>query len=420
MPRKTVAQWLEWQESLSSHEIDLGLERVRKLVVTLGLDRANCSTFIIGGTNGKGSSAVYLEQVLRANDFRTGCYLSPHLVRYNERIRIDGVEVDDAALLAAFEAVEAARDGEHLTYFEFGTLAAAWLFAERKCAVWILEVGLGGRLDAVNAFEPDVSVLTSVALDHQEWLGDTIADIAREKAGIMRSGRPVVFSGGDGLEMIRAEADRQGAELHCLEESFSYSATADSWSWTGRTTTVSQLPLPEPASAAQLRNRSVVLAAVECFDPGLLENQTVLRSARADWVPPGRCQIVQGEHQWVLDVAHNPQAAEELVARLQELAPVPSQTTVVGMMSDKQIVDFARPLLVSTERWVTCSAGLQRSCAASELADLLKTAGARDVEVRGEVAAALEYAQKCTPHGGRILVCGSFPIVGAALRWLGL
>jgi dihydrofolate synthase/folylpolyglutamate synthase len=419
MQRKSVTEWLEWQESLSPHEIDLGLDRVHRVSIKLGLDRSTSTVFTIGGTNGKGSSAVFLEQVLVANGFKTGCYLSPHLVRYNERIRIAGDEVDDASLLEAFHAVEAARGDEHLTYFEFGTLAAAWLFAERACAVWILEVGLGGRLDAVNAFEPDFSLLTSVALDHQDWLGESIEAIAREKAGIMRPHKPVFFSGGPGLATLQEVAASEDADFRCLGEAFSFQATPDSWAWQGAKVALSGLPLPVPPSQAQLLNRSAVLAAIESFDEGLLQNMDALRLASAR-VPAGRCQIVARRHQWVLEVAHNPAAAASLVAQLEALEVVNFQTTVLGMMADKNIDGFVAPLLPLTDQWVTCSVGLERSCAASELRDILNTAGAAEVHMRDAVDAALEFAQESTPPGGRILVCGSFPLVGAALQWLGL
>jgi dihydrofolate synthase/folylpolyglutamate synthase len=419
MTRRTLADWLRWQESLSPHDIDLRLDRVRTVAQRLALNVPVGKVFMVAGTNGKGSTAGFLERMMSANGFHTGLYTSPHLVRYNERIRVNEAPVDDRQLVEAFEAVESARGDVPLTYFEFGTLAAFTIFSRTGTGVWILEIGLGGRLDAVNAIDPDFSLITTIALDHQEWLGQTIDDIAAEKAGIMRPGGAAFYGDHPGETVIEARAAELGAPLCRFGREFEYEPGTETWSWRGQSAVLRDLPYPEVADGAQLRNISLALAAVEACGSRLVERPVVVAALRAAR-PPGRFQIVERRHQWVLDVAHNPQAAEVLNERLGTLQKSQETTAVVGMLADKEVSAFAMRLGDRVSRWVVCSVDDARAVSANGLAAGIKAVGGKAVDVCNTPDEAFEYAERITADGGRILVCGSFRIVGPALRWLGL
>jgi dihydrofolate synthase/folylpolyglutamate synthase len=419
MTRKTLADWLRWQESLSPHDIDLGLDRLRIVAQRLSLDVPAGNVFTIGGTNGKGSTAGFLENLMSANGLGTGLYTSPHLVRYNERIRINGDPVDDRKLVEAFEAVESARGDVTLTYFEYGTLGAAVAFSRARSDIWILEVGLGGRLDAVNVIDPNYSLITTVALDHQEWLGQTVDAIAAEKAGIMRADSVAFYGDQPSLTVIESRAAELGASLHRLGTEYDYEAGLERWTWRGQAEVLSDLPYPEVADGAQLRNVSLVLAAVEAYDPRALNRPAVEKALRATR-PPGRFQIVQREHEWVLDVAHNPQAADVLRERL-DARPKPVETTaVVGMLADKEVEPFVMTLADSIDRWVVCTVQDSRAVSGETLAASIEAVGGRVAKICLTPDDAFESAAQLTSEGGRILVCGSFRIVGPALRWLRL
>jgi dihydrofolate synthase/folylpolyglutamate synthase len=419
MTRKSLSEWLAWQESLNPKEIDLGLDRVRAVALQLELRPPIGRVFVVAGTNGKGSCATILEALLRASDLSTGLYTSPHLVRYNERIRINNVQVDDATLVETFEQIEAVRGDTPLTYFEFGTLAALLLFSSRVCDAWILEVGLGGRLDATNMVDADVAIITVVDLDHQDWLGDTVEKIAAEKAGIMRPGKPAFYGSEPVPASIRVHAQEIGALLGCHGESYSIETNPTEWCWQGCEVTLQGLPWPPGRAAEQLRNQAVALAALEACDPAVLSEPARVRSVLDGLQLPGRFQEYSDDHQWVLDVAHNPQAAAAMRARLVRLEPLPT-TVVVGMMADKQTELYARELAGIADLWIACPVDTARGSTADELADRLRSVLQEPVETAGSVTAGLSRAREQTPLGGRIVVSGSFLVVGPALEWLGL
>jgi dihydrofolate synthase/folylpolyglutamate synthase len=356
--------------------------------------------------------------LLAATGHSVGVYSSPHLLLYNERIRIAGQDVSDDDLIAAFEAIEAARADIPLTFFEYGTLAAFILFSRADCDVWVLEVGLGGRLDAVNVIDPDYAVVTTVDLDHQDWLGETIEEIAAEKAGVARPDRPLFYGDVSPPQSLRDVAADIGAELINLGNGYSCQLeTGAGWSWQGENLRFSELPLPAGSGVEQIRNMALALAVIERFDPAVLavSPHEILAAVRL----PGRFQIVTGTHQWVLDVAHNPQAAHALAEKVQALPATSSTTIVVGMLADKQAKNFVAELGELADRWITCTTTGERGYDALSLADCLP-ASAIPVESGGTVPEALARARACTPAGGRIIVCGSFMVVGPALEWLGL
>lgn len=416
---RSLADWLRWQESLNPREIDLGLDRVRQVAERLPLVIPKGGVFTIAGTNGKGSTASCLERLLMANDRRVGLYTSPHLVRYNERIRFNGEDVQDARLVEAFETIEAMRREVPLTFFEFGTLAAMMLFSQESCDAWILEVGLGGRLDAVNLIDPDFSLITTIGFDHQDWLGETLEEIAAEKAGILRANRPGFYGDTPPPHAIVARAAELGTTLHCLGRAYAFETAGAAWSWRGRQVVLDGLPLPEVADAAQLRNVSLALAAAEACDPALLAPGAVA-AALSGPRPAGRFQVVGRAPQWVLDVAHNPQAAEVLAGRLDRLGKAGATTAVIGMLADKQVEPFIEALAGRVDRWIVARVDDRRASDGAALAATIGRLTGQRVTCMDEPAAAFERAVELTPASGRILCCGSFRIVGPALQWLGL
>ncbi|MDP6437478.1 MAG: folylpolyglutamate synthase/dihydrofolate synthase family protein [Gammaproteobacteria bacterium] len=414
-----LADWLAWQETLNPAEIDLGLERMHHLVDVLQIAPPPGAVFTVAGTNGKGSCAAAIEYLLRRGGLCTALYTSPHLVRYNERICIDGRPATDTEIVQAFERIETVRGDTPLTFFEYGTLAALLIFSARECDAWVLEVGLGGRLDAVNAIDPDFAVITTIGLDHQAWLGDSIAEIAAEKAGIMRAGRPCIYGDVVVPYSVLAKADETGARLLANGKDFDCILVNEDWSWRGQSVDLMQLELPPGAGREQLRNLGAALAAVEQYDPQLLEDEAALTGLATKSALPGRFQIFGDTHRWILDVAHNPQAAHALARRLRVTGNEPV-TVIVALQADKDVPGFAHELEPVAQRWITCSTEGYRGCSSTELAKLLADAVDAPVTSAANVGEAIESARGQTEPGGRILVCGSFMLVGPVLELLGL
>ena len=424
---RSVADWLQWQESLNPRPVHLGLDRVREVLDRLDVSPPVGRVVTVGGTNGKGSTITLLHDVLRAAGCNPGLYTSPHLVRYNERIRVGDRPIGDAPLIAAFERVEAARADVPLTYFEFGTLAGLVSFVDAGCDTWLLEVGLGGRLDAVNALDADIAVITTIGLDHQEWLGDTIESIAGEKAGIFRPGAPALYGDSPLPDVIRSRAAEIGADLlvHGQDFHFEQDAVAG-WSWTGNRGrhVVNGLKAPAHWTHAQFRNATVALEALSLLRPAVGLTARFLNPVLLQSSPPGRFQIVRREHEWILDVAHNPQAAVVLRDQLATLPEPPggrgSVTVVLALLADKAIAGFVGELRSVAGRWVVAGVADPRASTRSQMRDALAAAGVPAFTWAETTDAAFELARQQTPTGGRIVVCGSFRIVAPALEWLGL
>lgn len=412
-----LSDWLAKLETISSREIDLNLERVVRVLERLALPDA-ARVFHIAGTNGKGSTVAMLESLLRHNGFRVGCYTSPHILRYNERIRIDGAEVPDAKIIAAFERIEALREDEALTYFEFGTLAALVVFAEAGVDTLVLEVGMGGRLDAVNAVEPTAGIITNIALDHCEWLGDNIEAIAAEKAGIMRAGKPVIFSASEIPATIFDCASETGAKLLAAGRDFTWQADGDSWSWQGVAHQFEGLAHPSLAGEHQLANAAGVLALIEAVGLEELLNadaiSTSLQNVRLD----GRQQKISANGNWIVDVAHNPDAARVLAAALGADEHVGQTVAILGMLDDKDVEGVVAYLRNEVDHWIAVAADSQRAISAAELGR--RVANASDVAclVADSLDAAIDRAQELTNADDRVLITGSFYLVGPALNQL--
>jgi len=415
----TVAGWLAWQQVAHPVAVDPGLERVGRVWRKLALPFP-AKVLTVGGTNGKGSVAATLDAILTAAGYETGLFTSPHLVRYSERIRLRGRELQDDDLLAAFAEIDATRGDISLTFFEWNTLAAFITFARARIDVAVLEVGMGGRLDAVNLLDADVASVVSVGLDHREWLGDTVEAIAAEKAGIFRSGRPAIFGGRRVPKSIVACAAAVGARLRRIGDDFDYVERADGWDYVGFGSRRRELPLPALAGVTQLGNAAVALAVLEAAEPAILVPDEAVRRGLTAVRLPGRFQIVAGEPEWILDVAHNPDAAQALAASL-AARPCRGRTLAVcGILGDKDVEGIVTALGGEVSRWITVALEGPRSLAPAELAGRIAGAGAASVIAAGSVKAGLQQARADCRPGDRVLVFGSFLTVGPALAWLGL
>ena len=420
---RTLSDWLVYIERQHPKTIAMGLERIRVVADAMALPRPARHVITIAGTNGKGSTVAFVEAIARAAGWQVGAYTSPHLLHYNERVRIDGEDTDDALLVAAFEVVEAARGEVALTYFEYGTLAALWLFARRDLDLAILEVGLGGRLDAVNLVDPDVAVITTVDLDHQDWLGDTIETIGREKAGIARAWKPLVLGDDDPPSSVLGHAYAIGASAVRIGCDFFFERIEDDpehWRWREIGCEL-ELPMPQLVAPVQLRNAAVAIAALRALPVDLPEAAFVngVREAR---VAARLQRFVRDGVEIVVDVGHNPQAARALAAWLEASPAAGPAFAVFAALGDKDIAGVIAALEDRIDRWWLAGLtdagprGLSVDMFAERLAGTAAAGGIRCPEV----ADALTAARHEAVPGTRILVFGSFHTAAAALDALAI
>ena len=404
---RSLEDWLRHIERQHPKSIALGLERVARVLQQLHL-ALPFPVITVGGTNGKGSTCAMLESILRSAGYRTGLYTSPHLLRYNERVRIAGVEAADEALADSFAQVERARGDVPLTYFEFGTLAAFCLLSKDRIDAAILEVGLGGRLDAVNAVDPDCAVLTSVGIDHVDYLGPTREDIGREKAGIFRAGRPAVVAEPDPPEPVLSAA---GNKLF-LGKDFGFQAEARQWSYWGPRGKRAGLAWPALRGRIQLRNAAAALCALDSLDLPIAMQD--VRRGLAEVELPARFQVLPGRPQVILDVAHNPQAAKTLAANLAESGFAPETIAVCGMLRDKDIAAVLRELAPRITRWHVASLHTARGASAAQLASHIQG----NVHQYDSPASAFQAATAIAGDDDKIVVFGSFFTVADVMAWL--
>ena len=418
MSARSLAQWLEFIGRQHPDSIALGLDRVRTVLERLQL-RFSCPVFAVAGTNGKGSVCAMLESILAASGRRVGLYTSPHLLRYNERVRIAGHELGDEALAEGFAAVERARGNMPLTYFEFGTLAALWCFERAAPDALVLEVGLGGRLDAVNIVDADCAVITGVALDHQDYLGGTRESIGREKAGIFRAGRPAVVADPEPPTSVLAEAQRLGARLLLLDRDFGFRVRPAQWDYWGPGGGRSSLAHPALRGTRQLRNAAAALAALDALRGLLPIAMQDVRRGLAEVVLPGRFQVLPGRPQVILDVAHNPEAARVLADNLSKSGYAAETIGVFGMLRDKDIDGVVRALAPSITRWHLASLGGPRGASAAELARRLRTAGVTaPASEHPSPSAAFSAARAEAGENDKIVAFGSFLTVADVMQCL--
>jgi dihydrofolate synthase/folylpolyglutamate synthase len=414
---RTLGEWLELQQSVHPTSIDLGLTRVTEVARQLGIDRARCPVITVGGTNGKGSVVAHLDALLRALGLSTGVFTSPHLVRYNERICVNGVEVSDEDLVAAFDRIESARGATTLTYFEYSALAALLVFAERRVDVAILEVGLGGRLDAANMIDADVSVVTSIGFDHRDWLGDTLEAIGREKAGIFRAGRPAVLGSPLMPASVFGTIAKLAARQVMAESDFTWAVHARSWNYHGLEVSLDGLPPSALAGAIQYRNAATAIAAVEALRTGKRLEASAVSAALEAVKLAGRFHVVPGPVEWILDVCHNEPAARVFASHLAARPSSGRTIAVVGILGDKDIAAIGRLMHPLVDLWIVCAVSVPRGLPAEELARRLAL-GDDDVRLAESTEAGCEAARLLAVPGDRVVVCGGFHVVGSALRWL--
>jgi len=413
----TLSDWLAHAEQLHAKNIDLGLERVREVAVRMGL-RFDCPVITVAGTNGKGSTCAMLESILRNAGYRTGVYSSPHLVHFEERLRLSGEMVRADDLLPCFAAVEAVRGDTTLTYFEFTTLAIMACMQAAKLDVAILEVGLGGRLDAVNIIDADCAVITSIDLDHMDFLGPDRETIGFEKAGILRTGRPAIVSDPMPPQSVIDYALEIGADLWRLGQDFNVSGDPQQWAWAGRGRRYAGLAYPALRGANQLINAAGVLAALEALRPRLPVTAQAVRVGLAMVDLPGRFQIVPGQPALVLDVAHNAHAVSALAANLDAMGFYPTTHAVFGLMADKDVAPiFARigPLI---DRWYFTDLPTPRAARATDLMAFWQVQNKRadaSASAHADPMAALDAAIAAADPADRIVVFGSFFTVGGVL-----
>jgi len=419
MPRfHTLADWLQWQETLHPQAIDLGLERVAAVAHQMGVQQPpnQSLTITVAGTNGKGSTISLLESVLLAAGYSVGSYTSPHLLHYNERIRINGRAVGDTELCDAFEIIDSMRNRQSLTYFEFGTLAALRIMHEAQPDVILLEVGLGGRLDAVNIIDTDIAMVTAIGIDHVRWLGVDRDTIAREKAGIFRKGKPAICSDTEPPVSLRETADSVWADWYCLEDRFHFKYNDEVWHWSGPGKNYDSLPFPALAGTHQLRNAAGVLMALELVQDRLPVERNAIEQGFRGVALPGRCQFLAGVRETVLDVAHNPQSSLQL-AEVLEQRPEPGATyAVLGMLEDKDIARYTENLAAVVDYW--CLAGLEaaRGLASGDLQRRISACIDPDrVTCFPDVATAVRHATRASAAGDRIVICGSFHTVAESM-----
>lgn len=424
--QKDLLDWLSYIERLHPNSIMMGLDRVKLMIGRLSLS-VDFKIVMVGGTNGKGSTTALLESIYTAAGYQVACYTSPHITKYNERVRVNKKEISDEALCVAFSAIEAARiDGDEiaLTYFEYGTLAAMWHFSQKNIDVGILEVGLGGRLDAVNAFDADCAIVTNVGLDHQDYLGDTKEKIGFEKAGIYRSSKPAIFGDVDLPESLVNHALELGADFKLLSKDYMFYARDEHWVYQNLRTSIQyDLPLPALMGKFQLNNAASAVTAVESLQSVLPVSQSSLQAGLLNVVLPGRFEVVnlQGDHfkdiTVIFDVAHNPEAAKGLSINLSEIAQQNASKTIAvfAMLQDKDIPAVVAAVHHEVDEWCVSSIDQPRGASVAQIQDALKQAASNAiVHSFDDVLDAFEQAIECCKlyqaksQNAKIIVFGSF------------
>ena len=413
-----LSEWLHWQEGLNPKEIDLNLKRVGEVASRLDIRPPVNRTFLIAGTNGKGTTLALIEDILIYKGLKVGSYTSPHLINYNERICINKLPIVDSKLIDAFKFIESIRNEVPLTYFEFGTLAAFKILNDLNCQAWLVEVGLGGRLDATNIINPSISIITNVDYDHQEWLGETLEEIAREKAGIIATDTPSIFADSQVPKSIKQIAFEKKSDLHLLDRDFSWSSNCESSEWRGKDAVINSIMTPSDWAEGENSDLAAALMAIEILDSFLLPTTKELNHILKEFSVSGRFEIIEKKQTWILDVAHNPHAAVNLKKRLESLHPYKKITAIFSMMQDKDVIGIVEVLDDLVDHWIVCEMNSPRSHTAQTLQKKLTDFGIRNVTVESGLDEAFSNIKNHSKKNDRILVTGSFEIVGPAKIWL--
>ncbi|MCI0668437.1 MAG: bifunctional tetrahydrofolate synthase/dihydrofolate synthase, partial [Methylococcaceae bacterium] len=413
----SLHKWLAWQESFHPRSIDLGLSRVRSVHLGMETSTKKPLTITVAGTNGKGSCIAFLSAILRAEGYHVGAYTSPHLLRYNERIQIDGEPVDDARICAAFERVDQARGGTSLTYFEFGTLAALDLFVRSDVDVQLLEVGLGGRLDAVNIIDADAMLVTCIEIDHVDWLGESREAIGLEKAGVFRPGVGAVVGEIDPPESIPRYAEEHNIPLSRFGREFDYQVTGSGWTWISGDKTLRHLPVPALPGEHQFQNASSVLQALKLIESRCPVSRQAVCKGLESVSLPGRFQYISGTPSVLLDVAHNPQAAGTLARYIEKNFHRRRIVAVFSIMGDKDIRGVIENVRSLVSHWIFAPLSTPRCASEKEIAGVFSACGIAGITLgRSCAEAAFEEAARITSGNDLVVVFGSFFLVAEFLR----
>jgi dihydrofolate synthase/folylpolyglutamate synthase len=408
--------WLKWQESFHPLVIDLGLERAAQVFDALNPDYIKPPTITVAGTNGKGSSVAYLEAIYRAQGYRVGAYTSPHILKYNERIKIDGKPVSDDIICEAFARIESVRGNTSLSYFEFSTLAALDIFCRAGVDVQLLEVGLGGRLDAVNIVDPDVALVTSISIDHVEWLGGTREAIGREKAGIFRTAIPAIIGDPDPPKSLTQSAIDQHALLYCIGKDFGYKKQATGWDWFLGDLHILQLPEPGLKGEHQYRNASAVILAVNKMAEILPVTEVAIKQGLEKTQLAGRFQLIDGEIPVLLDVGHNPEAVKTLAEYVAEVFPDKRIHAVFSMMKDKDIAGVLEIMNHVVYDWFFAPLANPRTATESVMREIFSQSSVDRVSFGfAGFGEAFSAAKNQSREGDLLLVFGSFFLVSECL-----
>jgi len=418
MPFTTLDQWLDWQSSLHPREIELGLARVRTVAQRLNLLPLQFPIISVAGTNGKGSSVILLDTILSLAGYRVGRYTSPHLLRYNERICVGGIEASDTQLCQSFNLIEEVRDDISLTFFEFGTIAALLVFQHSNVDLAVLEVGLGGRLDAVNIVAPEIALVTTVDIDHVELLGHDRENIGFEKAGIFRAQCPAVCSDANPPQSLLEHARQLQVSLYRLGQDFTYTKnlTSKTWTWQSLSLRQSDLPIPRLLGEFQFQNAAGVLMVLELLNKQFPVPETAIHQGLVNVIFPGRFQVLAGRVTRILDVAHNPLSARVLADLLRQHPCQRETHAVVGMFKDKDIVGVLQVMQNHVTHWHVATLNVSRGVTADCLVNHLMALGANRIHTYSSITNAYQYLLSHAADGDRIVVFGSFYTVAEVLR----
>lgn len=414
----SLTAWIDWLISLHADEIDLGIDRVKSIATAMNLIPIKPVVISVAGTNGKGSSVAMLTSIYEAAGYQVGAYTSPHLLRFNERIRVQGRLAEDKEIVQAFSAIEAARGETKLTYFEFSTLAALWVFAKYSLDVVLLEVGLGGRLDAVNLVDADASLITAIDVDHEDWLGSDRNQIALEKAGVMRAGKPSVCSDDNIPDTLLRYAAKQAVPLKRLSKDFFYQKNNQAWSFLNsqQKPVYPALPLPALSGEFQIQNAAGVVALVESLQSELPVSFEQLSKGLSCVKHPGRLQKIQLGHQnWLIDVAHNPQAASVLADYLQQTSI--QADAIFSVLQDKDVSPMIEAIKPYIKKWSIADLAVPRALSVNQLETVLLQSGVlpENIVKYSDISEAVAFNRQTSEK--EVLVWGSFFTVSQTLAY---
>ena len=412
-----VNEWLEWQQTVHPLNIDFKLERILSVYEKLDIPKIAKKIITVAGTNGKGSTVSFLESILCKNNLKVGTFTSPHILKYNERIKINGKDIDDESLLNVFELIDEKRGNTTLTYFEFATLSAFYLFSKADLDVAVLEVGLGGRLDATNIIDSDISIITSIGIDHTEFLGDTIDSIALEKAGVMRSFKKCIFAQENPPSVLYKYSKNRSVNLLTHNNDYTITRYSDSWSIVSKAMEIHDIPNLKMVGDYQYNYAAASVIALDDILPEALSNQELLRNALCDTTIPGRFQYLQHSPDIILDVAHNEDAAKSLATNIKRL-DYKTIHVVLGILADKDVYSIVKPFSLLVDHWHIGTIGSERGMNAEEIKFRIKSLFKNkfSIQTYNSVTAAYNGAIYQQDDNTLILVYGSFYTVSEALQ----